>query len=279
MPSKLVITSSTKWGVAAQQLLFVLPYATIAWTGLWLLQGVRNGASYHITRTVLGCIELAMLVLYWMGFQFMGNHYLKIYSWLASFIGIIAMLVTGDFRGAAITFGLFWIPAIATLRILITVPSISEIVPAKLYLGNRKAPTCRDPPVLEMHGITHVLELTDGGSTQNDRSRVPVEHHLQLCVTDSLGSHESFNTTLLSEGVTFMEQAIQKTNGAVLVHCAAGCSRSAAMVLYFLVKQKGIPIATAYQSIRRCRPVVDVSVDHIAALRNILDGTETAKTK
>jgi len=174
---------------------------------------------------------------------------------------------------------MFWLPACICLRILIKVPSISEIVPGKLYLGNRRAPTCRDPPILLERGITHVLELTDGGSTKVDRSRVPVEHHLQLLATDSLGSRDSLDRALLTEGTRFINQAMEDDKSAILVHCAAGCSRSPAMILYYLVTERKLPMDEAYTLIRRYRPVVDISIDHTMALRRILFDTTAESSK
>ena len=294
------ITSSTKWGVAAQHILFAIPYVAIAWTGLWLVSHkiiVPRGDGRHpeeawVVRTVIGCIELFMLGLYLLGFQCMGNHYLKIYALAVGLIGLVALLVVGDFHGAAVTFIVFWIPAMATLKILISVPSISEILPAQLFLGNCKAPICcvfLKPPLRHLDKISHILEITDKGITYIGHDTVlPVKHHLRLCVTDTLGSHESFNANILNQGVAFMEKAMMQAQqqeqnhgggGAILVHCTAGCSRSPAMVLYYLVKQKQMSMEAAYRHIRRCRPVVDISVDHMVALRRVLQTESNAKTQ
>lgn len=252
-----VITSSSK-GLAIQKSLFILPYAVIAITGALLLFKEKE----FVTRRVLGGLNLSLLVVYFLGL--MGNHYVKIYSMLANLVGLFALLIVRDILGAWLLLVIFWIPCILCLRIVTRVPSISEILP-KLYLGNRKAP--HHPFILQQYSITNILELTDNGKTKNDPAKVKNATVLQLVATDTLGSHESLSPEILEQGATFIDKGA--TDGT-LVHCTAGVSRSAAMVLYYLVTRQNLTIKQANAKLRRQRPVVDISVDHIAAVQKAL---------
>lgn len=194
-----------------------------------------------------------------------------------NFIGMLVLLVVGDFWAAALVLLLYWGPCTLYLRIVTRIPSVSEIIPNKLYLGNRKVP--HHPDLLERFVITHILELTDNGKTRNDPSKIPSIRVLQLTVTDTLGSHESLTPSLLQQGVDFIESSCK--NGTVLVHCTAGVSRSAAMIVYYLIHNSHgtLPLESAYAQVRQKRPVVDISSDHISALRKALTSKPSKKTR
>jgi protein-tyrosine phosphatase len=53
----------------------------------------------------------------------------------------------------------------------------------------------------------------------------------------------------------------------LLIHCSAGQSRSAALLLHYLMTRHGLRYAAAYALLRRQRPVVDIHTDHLAPLR------------
>lgn len=58
----------------------------------------------------------------------------------------------------------------------------------------------------------------------------------------------------LDVGADFIQQQYQAGNGPVLVHCAAGKSRSAAVVVAFLVKHRGFSLIDALVLVREKRP-------------------------
>lgn len=53
----------------------------------------------------------------------------------------------------------------------------------------------------------------------------------------------------------FISQAVKSKNG-VLVHCAAGISRSASVIIYYLMRAKGLTYDQAYGRLKRFRPIV-----------------------
>lgn len=75
----------------------------------------------------------------------------------------------------------------ASLVYCLVLPSISEILPGKLYLGNAAA--ALTPALLEEFKVTHVLELKYK-SRKNDPRKIKAEL-LQLHCDDILGSQDS----------------------------------------------------------------------------------------
>merc|ERR1712118_594319 len=111
-------------------------------------------------------------------------------------------------------------------------PTPSEIQP-RLFLGNSLC--SQDLSVLRKKKITHILNATsslpnqfedavDGnGKTMFQYLRIPVEDDESESILDHL--HES---------VAFIDQALCN-HGRVLVHCQQGVSRSATIVVAYLM--------------------------------------------
>lgn len=57
------------------------------------------------------------------------------------------------------------------------------------------------------------------------------------------------------EGIQFINQALY-TGGTVLVHCFAGVSRSATIVIAYLMQELGMPFMEAMNFVKRRRPIV-----------------------
>lgn len=65
--------------------------------------------------------------------------------------------------------------------------------------------------------------------------------------------HRSFQTHIL---ISFGRWQVSQDGGCVLVHCLAGRSRSAALVLAYLVKHLDLSLRSAFLHLRACRPAV-----------------------
>jgi dual specificity MAP kinase phosphatase len=66
---------------------------------------------------------------------------------------------------------------------------------------------------------------------------------------------DSFNLALyFEEAADFIEAA--RAQGHVLVHCMAGVSRSATLVLAYLVRKQGLSLPEAYSRVKARRPIV-----------------------
>lgn len=55
--------------------------------------------------------------------------------------------------------------------------------------------------------------------------------------------------------IDFIDEALQ-TGGCVLVHCNAGVSRSAAVVMAYLIKKEGMTVNDAFSFLRSKRPAI-----------------------
>lgn len=120
-----------------------------------------------------------------------------------------------------------------------------KIVPG-LYLGSFMAE--QNIERLKEEGVTHLLCVADGMEPSHpdefkymqvlvqDRSSVDLVIHFQKCFD-------------------FMDEAIAG-GGAVLVHCAAGVSRSAAVVIGYLMRTQKRSYDEAFRHVHAIRPWV-----------------------
>lgn len=66
---------------------------------------------------------------------------------------------------------------------------------------------------------------------------------------------ERFNIAqYFDQSVNFIKQCLASTN--VLVHCMAGVSRSATLIIAYLMTEKGVNYESALNYVRQCRPIV-----------------------
>ncbi len=122
-----------------------------------------------------------------------------------------------------------------------------EILPG-LWLGNFQS--SRDDVFLQSHNIRTVFNCTKDlqfhPSIQN-RYRVPVD--------DNLKEEEIRNMELWSYEIIYKLLNEYKKGQPILVHCAAGMQRSAAVVAMFLVSTQGMNWDQAYRHIRQRRAI------------------------
>lgn len=242
-----------------QHILFYIPYAFTAMTCVTLLVGdVEGDGGTDILRGTGFCNSL-IFGLYMTGL--LGPHYLKICCGFLN-CAVAAILTTQlHFRSAILLLAVYCIPAFIFVVQAIWVPSITEIVP-RLYLSNQAA--AFSPKWLHRFNITHILDMT-ASSRSHPKYDITLK---KVYVKDFLGSQGSLNGAL-PECMDFVDKAMtQQAENNILIHCTAGQSRSAAFLLYYLmVRQERRTWGEVYSFLRRRRPVVDISSDHIAPLR------------
>lgn len=122
-----------------------------------------------------------------------------------------------------------------------------EIVPG-IWLGNYAA--SNDEVFLRSKGIQTVFNCTKDlpfHPIAKNRFRVPVDDNLQ--------PEEIRNLELWSYEVIYLLVRESKKGSPILVHCAAGMQRSAAVVAMFLIATRKMTWDQAYRYIRQRRSI------------------------
>eukprot|EP00050_Salpingoeca_kvevrii_P017605 m.66637 g.66637 ORF g.66637 m.66637 type:complete len:328 (-) comp7630_c1_seq2:59-1042(-) len=129
-------------------------------------------------------------------------------------------------------------------------PFPSLILWPGLFLGDAR--TAASWPVFMCLRISHVVDASNQDSLQ--------EHFLQQGVAyctvpledaDSEPLKEHFDATF-----RFIDDALADPEARVLVHCRAGVSRSATLVIWYLARKMGIGIVDAYTVVKNCRDFI-----------------------
>lgn len=166
--------------------------------------------------------------------------------------------------------------------------SASEILPGQLLLGNIADAFAKDE--LQRRGVTHIVTAVLGVSAQYP-GELPRVHTVEqkpacwLCVwfvDDSPASacadqFEYLNipvidnceqnlTPYLDEAVAFIRRALAE-GGRVLVHCMAGRSRSASLVIAYLMTELHLDLDQALAFVQEKRPIVRPNAAFMQQLR------------
>jgi len=121
----------------------------------------------------------------------------------------------------------------------------ANLILPKLWLGN--ACSAKNKWKLKELGVTHVLTIAEHIPPQHPRD---FEYKII-----SVDDHESVDLLKhLPDCKTFIDKGRQQ--GGVLVHCAAGVSRSASMCIMYIMLEKGMPNMEAFEFVRDKRPII-----------------------
>lgn len=251
-------------GLLVQNALFFVPYFFTVVTSVtpFLIDLDQGTTALRMAGAVNGVI-LALNLIGWLG-----PHYVKIGCGVFNCAMSALLLTQGHVFSALVLPITYILPAFVFVMQAIYVPSISEIIPG-ICLSNKSA--ALSPHWIKSFRVTHILDLT--GTTQHPK--VPGVTVKQISVKDFLGSQGSLQA-VTRECLDFCEMVLvakhssnneQNKNNVLLIHCLAGQSRSAAFFLHYFMSTRGMSLAKAYSFLRKQRPVVDISSDHMAPLR------------
>ncbi|XP_057486234.1 dual specificity protein phosphatase 1-like isoform X1 [Actinidia eriantha] len=114
-----------------------------------------------------------------------------------------------------------------------------------LYLGSLEA--ANNKSALKSLNVTHILSVTDTLplAHQNDFVYKTIDIPDRLEVNIAQYFDECFN---------FIEEA-KRVGGGVLVHCVVGKSRSATIVVAYLMKKHRMSVSKALKLVRSKRPI------------------------
>eukprot|EP01084_Bolivina_argentea_P064867 118250_1 len=130
------------------------------------------------------------------------------------------------------------------------------IIEGKLLLGDHEHAENRD--VIVHFGITHIINVTNVVDNQfeNDEKL----NYLKYLKCELLDIPEANIDEFFSKCIGFIENALNENNGnnkhVVLVHCFAGISRSAAIVMAYLMKVKKMKYLEAFMFTQQKREII-----------------------
>lgn len=124
------------------------------------------------------------------------------------------------------------------------IPPISKITD-RIYLGSIEG---TDPRILKKYGITHIINAAKDASYQTSLPRV----NLRL---DDVPQENLFR--VLEPSKITIRRILENGDNRVLIHCMAGVSRSASVLIYFLMKERGLSYDQALDFVRQSRPIVN----------------------
>ncbi|XP_041974351.1 dual specificity protein phosphatase MPK-4-like [Aricia agestis] len=135
-----------------------------------------------------------------------------------------------------------------------------DLIDDGLYLGNLAC--ARDQKALESLKITHILTIDLVPLPRSTLARPNLTFKfikLADVPKEDLISH-------LPESIDFIKQAIE-SGGTVLVHCYFGVSRSAAVVIGYMMQKYGLCYEDAFTLVKSKRRFVGPNIGFVAQLR------------
>lgn len=119
-----------------------------------------------------------------------------------------------------------------------------------LYLGSARAVS--DEALLRERGITHIVNATVELPNELERNftylRLDLDDDQKVNIMDAIETCYNFIEECRNEG------------GKVLVHCQAGISRSAAVVIAYLMKEEGMSLRDAFFYVKSKRSQIGPNV-------------------
>ena len=145
------------------------------------------------------------------------------------------------------------------------VNALDEILPG-VFLGNMYS---TEPKVLHTYRIRAVLNVATPKIDLN-QNRYPLKDHLVFEIDDVPDSANELKKQVFPKAFQFLNKYAHpksklKTN--VLIHCAAGVSRSATTLIGWLMSTFGMPLSSAVELLQSKRPIVNPNYGFMKMLR------------
>ncbi|KAG6910573.1 hypothetical protein DXG01_009524 [Tephrocybe rancida] len=143
------------------------------------------------------------------------------------------------------------------------VASASLVLPPSLYLGPCSAASSKS--FLTTNQISHVLSI--GPSPAANLKVHAVSYH-RISLNDSPSSSI---TKVCDSACDIIDAALRSNsgNGKILIHCAAGISRSPTILAAYLLKRRGMSLKEALRHIVQARPQVSPNSGFLQQLKDL----------
>ena len=126
-----------------------------------------------------------------------------------------------------------------------------------IYIGSVRCVTADN---IQKHDITHIISCVHLMQKPSYPSNVQV-HHVNVWDLADADIKDYFFSS-----ITFIDKAL-KEKGTVLVHCNAGRSRSASIILAYFIYKYGLSCDDALQKLRSKRPSANPNPGFISQLK------------
>lgn len=120
-----------------------------------------------------------------------------------------------------------------------------SLITNSLFIGGALA--ARSVYTLQHLGITHILCLCSNEIGQAESQRGDLFEYQNF----SIGDEEEADISQIFEEAHEFIEAVEQKGGKVLVHCFEGRSRSATVVLAYLMMRKKLTLSRAWNKLRR----------------------------
>jgi len=124
---------------------------------------------------------------------------------------------------------------------------VAEVISKQLFISNWRGAS---PETVRSRQITHIAAIGEEFLEEDMEGVV----YLKQDIADAEDQADAMSG-LLTTAANFVHEA-QKEGGRVLVHCAAGASRSATVVLAYLLRYQNMTLLAAFRLLRAKRKVV-----------------------
>ena len=127
-----------------------------------------------------------------------------------------------------------------------------------IFLGSISS--CYDINELKNKGITHIISVIAGFTP-------PFSNDFKYLVINALDNENNDLTENFEFSNDFIQNALDE-NGKVLIHCMAGRSRSATILIAYIIKTFGMDVENAILSVQNKRNIVQPNKAFIKQLKN-----------
>ncbi|XP_077202115.1 dual specificity protein phosphatase 13B-like [Paroedura picta] len=148
-------------------------------------------------------------------------------------------------------------PALSELRRMVwrkggSDSHVDQVWP-NLYLGDAWA--ARSKNVLQELGITHILNAADGPYNINTGARYYRHLPVEYCGVQAFDDTSFDISIFFQDAADFIHKALKTGEGKVFVHCAMGLSRSAALVVAYLMIHENLTVGEALKTVESHRGI------------------------